>query len=319
MILHIKSNDPQISILDNSPKTWRQNWSSEHLDSMMIAVKDDEPIGRVGIYLNPSFKDQGIAFLGAFEVIYDYTVTEALLSKAIAYLKNKGFNQVIGPIDGSTWNNYRFREGGANRPFFLEPVQAGWYPEHWRKFGFFECQKYQSHRMPLKFAQTDFIQKDLEQFPDNSIQLRNFDPNHAERDLKLLADFNMEAFRKSFLYSPSDKEKFVKKYQALVQYFDPELIFLAEDKEGLAGFIFAIPDHLDKSGENAIVKTLARKSGKKYTGLGRLLSHQLIQKAKDKGYEYLIHALMRANNASIALSERLGGKLYSEYGLFRLG
>jgi len=92
---------------------------------------------------------------------------------------------------------------------------------------------------------------------NQGIKLRHFDPDQAERELNLLADFNHLAFQKNHLFSPFSKEKFVAKYKPLLSYFDPDLIFFAEDNKGLAGILFATPNHLDPKGESAILKTLA--------------------------------------------------------------
>jgi len=317
MIVHIKSKDSKMYQFNNTPDTWRKDWSKEHLDNLIIALDQGKLIGRVGVYINPHFEKEGIAFLGAFEVIDDYKVTESLLTAAVDYLKNKGIHQIIGPMDGSTWNNYRFREAGQKQTFFMEPNQEKWYPEHWRKFGFSACQEYLSNRMALNDLDINFLKSNQSDITNQGIQLRHFDPTKAERELELLADFNQEVFQNNFLYSPFSKEQFVKKYKPLVPYLDPELILFAEDKNGLAGLIFTVPDHNDQSGKSAVLKTLARKPGKEYAGLGRYLVHYLIQKTKEKGFQYLIHALMHIDNASLSLSKKLKAEVYSRYSLLQ--
>ena len=313
----IKYNSSEITeaLSANFPNEWRKNWSKDHLHTLLIVEKENKFLGRIAVYLNDHYKNIGVAFLGAYECIEDRTVTHLLLSKAIKILDELNIKKVFGPIDGSTWNNYRFKENN-NQHFFMEPNQPNWYPKQWEDFGFKNFQSYQSRILDLPTFKTDHVQGLREELEEKNITFRKLDLNDLDNELTVLIKFNENAFRNAVLYSPADKAAFIKNYKTILALADQDLILLAEYEKELVGFIFMLPDFNDPQKETCVLKTLAKKKGKRFNKLGWFLSHNAQLIAKNKGYKKVIHALMVDGNPSIRLSMLEKSKLHGTYKLY---
>ncbi len=312
----IKLNKPDLvkSVLKSFPKEWRNNFAKEHLHALHVITDVDLVLGRIGIYLNDYYIKEGIAFLGAYECIQDIELSNQLLNSAIHDLTLLGIKKIYGPIDGSTWNNYRFKEN-SSKDFFMEPSQAHWYPDFWKGFGFKDFQAYQSRILNLELFDSNHINGLRKELENKNIKFRHLDHNNIDKDLDSLARFNLKEFENSLLYSPVNVNSFKTKYKSILHLLDLELILLAELEDELVGFVFMLPDLKCKKKEKCIIKTIAKKKDKKYNKLAWFMSHYVQMKAKEKGFKYVIHALMRDDNASVKLSLFEKTELYSTYKL----
>ena len=313
----IKYNGSAITddVVNKNSLTWRKKWSLEHLHMLLIAKDGENYLGRIAIYLNEFYKEERVAFLGAYECIDDANVSEQLLERAIFELKKINIKKIFGPIDGSTWNSYRFKDN-KSEIFFTEPTQPLWYPQQWKKFGFEEFQSYQSRILDLHTFKTDHIQGLREELEEKNITFRKLNLSDLENELAILINFNENAFRNAVLYSPADKAAFIKNYKTILALADQDLILLAEYEKELVGFIFMLPDFNDPQKETCVLKTLAKKKGKRFNKLGWFLSHNAQLIAKNKGYKKVIHALMVDGNPSIRLSMLEKSKLHGTYKLY---
>ena len=112
--------------------------------------------------------------------------------------------------------------------------------------------------------------------------------------------------------------------EKILNHIDPDFFRLVECQDKLVGFIFAIPDYLQKEHDGKvdtlIIKTVAKVPDRRYAGLGNYLVHKIHQKAAQKGFSSVIHALMHDNNTSRSISDK-SAKTIRQYALYgkRLG
>lgn len=290
-----------------------------HLEGCYVLLKNKEPLGRFAFYENPElkYKNKPAACIGSYECIADKHLSEELLLYAIKLAATKGYKWLIGPMEGSTWNSYRFSNHNRQPNFFMEPYHHNYYNEHFINAGFETIAEYFSN-----IDQTlDYDKEKLDQFEQYYLSkgavFRNLNMDDLENDLRKIALFSIEAFSNNFLYTPITTDNFVSKYKKLRQLFDPHLVWIVEDTEGeMQALIFSIKDHFDVSNETLIIKSMARKISSSYRGIGRYLAEKIIQIAKESGYKKVIHALMIKDNASLRISEKYTRQDYKSYTLY---
>lgn len=223
----------------------------------------------------------------------------------------KGALRLIGPVSGDTWHNYRAVTGSSGAPFFaLEPdlLDPGL-----GLLGFSEIASYSSSIVELealKFGQTrqpaSFAQLDWD-----SLDLSNFDS-----ELESLWQLSLVAFKNNFLYQPIALAEFKALYQPMQQYIDGNYVLMVRDKGELVGCLFCFADFLCRKKKRLVVKTIARKPGRRYGGLGETMLSMMLKKAREDGFEEAILALYKDDNVSSKLSERFLGRKIRSYGLF---
>src|SRR5262249_10294913 len=122
-----------------------------------------------------------------------------------------------------------------------------------------------------------------------------WDGRNAEALIGSLFDLSGRAFASNAFYKPITREAFLKLYEPVRPALDPRLIFFARAGEKLAGYLFALPDHLQKARPaTAIIKTYA--SGVR--GVGHMLVDCAHRTFRDLGYTHVVHALMHVDNPS---------------------
>jgi hypothetical protein len=230
-----------------------------------------------------------------------------LLDSACAALSATECTFAIGPMDGSTWRQYRFvTEKGIEPPFFLEPDHPEDWPDHFTESGFLSIASYQS-TVNDDLARDDPRAAAAERrLTERGLVIRPFNRDRSDEELRKLHCVALAAFRAAPWYQPLDAQEFVARYSPLIPLVHPDLVLIAERGDHVVGFVFAVPDWLQHRRAGAvdtiIIKTVAVHPGRGQAGLGRLLAWRCEQRAAAAGYRRAIHALMAQRGTSINIS-----------------
>lgn len=285
-----------------------------------ILVKDDNDaiIGRAAFYKNPfhKIKREASISVGYFESIDDNSVSDLIFSRARDIAKLYRCDHIIGPMNGSTWRNYRYLSDGDVTPFFLEHSVPTYYYKLWKRHGFDTLAQYSSEKVLLDQSDREI---DLEKHCQRiGVTLRHISLETFEDDIKKIGKLSLETFDGNFLYSPIVISQFMNLYSKSKGMIDPSKVILAEKGEKLVGFVFAIPNYLDKKEKGLIIKSLSRSNESKYRGLGSIIIGRLLQIAKQEDFKYLINAYIHSENDSLNTSKKFNGKSYKTYELLKM-
>ncbi len=267
--------------------------------------------GKVTVYLDgPTWNDLPAATLGKFSCS-SADAGQAVLEQALAFIRENGLQQVIGPMEGDTWHSYRFVTQSDDSPAFLmEPTNTALVLEVFKSVGFAEISRYFSARVPLAHtaqaeppATTDFT-------------IEPWDGNNPEALFAQVFDLSTTAFSKNAFYKPITQEAFLAMYMPMVPMLKQELIFFARRPDGaLAGFLFGTPNYAEgPNPTSAILKTYASLA----KGAGQHLAYAFHKAALGAGYNTAIHALIHDDNLSAQRSAAEGADIFRRYGLFGL-
>ncbi len=289
------------------------------LEGCYVLIEENEPVGRFAFYENPNlcYENQKVACIGSYECEDDPITSLELIRYANQLAKDKGYKWLIGPMEGSTWEGYRFSKDHKTPNFFMEPYHHLYYNAHFQLAGFSEIAGYFSNLDD----RLEINEKELSGFDDylasHGAVLRHLNMDDFENELFRLAEFSNESFVDNFLFTPIDPSLFVAKYSQLKHLFDPELVWIIDNFEGeMQAFIFAINDYFDSDHSTMIAKTIVRKRSSPLRGVISNLGGVTVRVAKDKGYKRMIHALVLSDNASKKVSERYNGSMYKSYALY---
>jgi hypothetical protein len=288
----------------------------------LVSWRDGQPVARASTELVEGL----VGVPGRCGVVGHYEAEDEaagveLLRHALRGLAGAGAEWVVGPMNGSPWARYRFalpppagHESPA--PFLGEPQNPPQYPDHFVAAGFRLAAEYES-RIVADLAPREGAAALAARLAAGGIRIRHAELERFEEELRAIFDLSARAFAGNAYHRPIRFAAFHELYRPLQPYLDPELIFLASDREGcLAGFLFAFPDPCAGGlPERAVLKTFATVPGR-HPGLGTCLADQLHGACARKGYRAVIHALMHVENDSRRISPRFGSRLFRRYALY---
>jgi hypothetical protein len=247
----------------------------------------------------------------AFYECFDFSeISSYLLQHITDYYYKKGYKYMIGPLNGSTWNAYRFADENIKEPFISEQFHKDYYTKQLSEFGFQTAAEY--------VTQIDNEMK-LLKTPDilnRNITFRNLAIEQYEVEMQKIYVFCKDIFKSNYLYTEISEDAFLSKYNKLKTLLNPEFVLIAEENGEIVGLLLAIHDFYSTNNKRLIIKTVGRKSGMRYAGVAHELARRITETALKHNYSCILHAFMHTNNASKNVSGKFSGKQFRKYKLF---
>jgi len=267
----------------------------------------------------PLLAGRGTGLIGHY-FSADAQAGERLITRACAELAARGCEVAVGPMDGSTWDDYRFViERDAAPRFFMEPDNHDDWPLQFQRSGFSAIAHYRSALQTDLTLDDRRISRVTERISASGIHIRCIDTRRFEEELERMHALVMAGFRDSLFFTPIRAEEFVRRHRRLLPCVRQDLVLIAEQGGKPVALLFAIPDLAQmQRGEpidTAIVKTVVALPGRANAGIAHLLTARAATVAREAGYRRAIHALMRESIHSANWSARWGATI-RRYALF---
>ena len=274
----------------------------------------------------PDYNGRKISYIGNVNIHEKYRKNEEqLFNKIFEELKKEGIETIIGPLNGTTWNTYRYvTEKGNGRPFLLEPWNEDYSVSLFEKLDFKHLAGYISTVMEgMNSDGRKNLNKKIEKLKKfdyyKDIKVESAENKDLLTVLNKVYDLTVEAFKNNFLYSELDREIFLKMYMSYEDKIVKKFFKMLYLKDELIGYVFGIPDYaeLQYKGkiETMILKTIAVSPKYNGKGMGYILIDELVKEAEKSGYKNVIYALMYEKNISKNIGLLLGDEL-RRYTLF---
>jgi hypothetical protein len=306
--------------------------------------------GRVSAMVNFALKDRDgtpVGSVGFFESEEDYGVTQALLNAATSWLRQEGgVKRLWGPINFDIWHGYRFMTAGfGERPFYGEPYNKPYYPEHFRRYGFVDRQHWHTIEVADHRCLEGLVSLGIERYRDlvkvgyrfESLNMADFPGELLNLHTGLTLSFH------DFLgFTPLSAPEFSALFAGLRHAVDPRLFVFAYDAAGaLAGFAGAFLDLSDAvrllGGRQTLLGRLRfllqrRRTYRitfyiigltpaelvKRSGLGRALNAHVLSQILEAGYKTVLFALLAEGSRSHGLLNPYVPLPQRQYTLFEL-
>ena len=300
-----------------------QDELSRHQPDCHLMLVDDEGTlqARASCWWTstPLLPEHRVGLIGHYAASNESSGLE-ILREALTRLERAGCTIAVGPMDGNTWRRYRFvAERGSEPAFFLEPDNPDEWREQFERAGFRVMATYTSA------LSTDLTQEDPRlartqaTLADKGIEIRTLRPDDADEDLRRIFRLSLESFQANYLYTAIAEEEFLEQNRRVLPYVLPELVLMAEREGKLVGFLFAVPDILQRQRgskvDTVIIKTVAVSPSVASGGLGGLLVGLAQRRAREMGFARAIHALMHEQNLSRNISRHYA-RTIRRYALF---
>ncbi|MBK7693601.1 MAG: hypothetical protein IPI30_04590 [Saprospiraceae bacterium] len=195
-IISTKPGDTNFQLVELIPKSLyapdsirhrqAESINMEFLDNFYVLLDNNEPQASLAIYNNPqlNYKGKKSVCIGNYECVNNIKISKEIINYAINEAKRKGAEFLIGPMNGSTWDNYRFSLKLDHPNFLLEPYHHIYYNDHFLNSGFMPISKYRSsinHVMPVD---SEDVLKLEDKFYDSGVNIRNIEIRNYENELK---------------------------------------------------------------------------------------------------------------------------------------
>lgn len=290
----------------------------EFLAACWVAIENDIPVGRLAVYNNPElyWNGQKACCAGNFECVNNPGIAGMLIRQAELWAQENGFSYILGPMNGSTWDNYRFSTH-HNQPLFLsEPDHPLYYNDLFEAAGFENILRYQSRIERGITTRNEKVAGKIHDSALNDIIVREFDISRIDQELEKLFPLVKAAFERNTLYTSISWETFSAKYAGIIRQLGTRYVLLAEKNSELIAFVFAFQNHFEPTKKQLIYKTVARKYGKEYAGVGHIVALEVMKRAVEDGMEDAIHAFMIYDATSTEISDNFNSQPYKEYALY---
>ena len=277
-------------------------------------------------YNRPDYNGRKTSYIGNVNIHEKYRKNEEqLFNKVFEELKKEGIETIIGPLNGTTWNTYRYvTEKGSRRQFLLEPWNEDYSVSLFEKLEFKPLAGYISTIMEgMDSDGRKNLNKKIEKLKKfdyyKDIKVESAENKDLLTVLNKVYDLTVGAFKNNFLYSELEREIFLKMYMSYEDKIVKKFFKMLYLKDELIGYVFGIPDYteLGYKGkiETMILKTIAVSPVYNGKGMGYILINSLVEEAEKEGYENVIYALMHESNVSKNIGLLLGNML-RRYTLF---
>ena len=217
---------------------------------LFLARRDGRVVGRISAQVDRHFNayhDNAWGMFGFLEAEEDLEALNALLDAAAAWLRERGRDRMVGPMD-FTMND---ESGVLIEGFEIEPlVRQAWHPPYYQRL----CEEaglqksVDTFMWSLHISGRDQVMPIIwelaEQLePKHGIRIRKMTRRGLRKDLDAFAEIYNDAWSRNFGFVPYTKEDLDAYAQELHIVFDKPWFMIAEDEHGkTVGMAITIPD-----------------------------------------------------------------------------
>ncbi len=292
----------------------------EHKIRFLALTDETQTVGVLALYRNLELdqNDTRYLMLGNYCCINDLDAAQLMLNRAEEIAKELNCTHLLGPMNGTTWDSYRFCLGNALPDYFSEQPCMTWFSEQWQANGFQVRENYVTTIDRKLVCDASEILEREQSLATQGIRMRTIAGENYTTELPRIFQFCTHTFQANVLYSGISEARFVEKHAGLNTYMHNETTLIAENSSGeIVGLIFCFADHFSISEKRLIIKTVARHPAPGYRGLPQVMGNFATRYAKQHQFDAVIHAFMHERNRSVKLSELFSGEVWKRYALFQ--
>ncbi|OQX29773.1 MAG: hypothetical protein B0D92_02005 [Spirochaeta sp. LUC14_002_19_P3] len=227
----------------------RKNPIYDHTEGKFWLVRENgKTLGRIAAFIDRNFiefQKTKTGFFGFFECYNHQEAANALFAEAEKWLKAKGMEKTLGPVNGST--NYQLGnqiDSFDEMPVIEMPYSAPFYGKLIEEYGFVKARDLYSYRMNVsendlseKFYRVSAIAAER-----NGIKIRLANMRNWDAEVAIVKEIWEDAWHDNWGFTPWYEPEFKAMAKNLKLVMIPELTYIAEINGEAVGFCFPIPD-----------------------------------------------------------------------------
>ncbi len=312
--------------------------------ALFLAYRGSKVVGRIAGIIDRhyiEFHQEKVGFFGFFETVEDEEVAESLFSKVKDWLKKRGMQKALGPMNPSTNDECGLLiEGFQSPPVLMMPYNPIYYSSFLESLGWkkaMDLYAYRIEKTTLMEGQLSRI-AELSKRREPELWVRPIRLKQIEEELKTIKEIYNQAWSRNWGFVPMTEEEIDDLAKNLIPLVIPELVLLVYLKEEPIGFSVALPDynqvlkHLNgriglfggikylyyrRKIKTVRMMLLGIKHGFQKRGAEGLLYAETIKNGLQKGFEAAECSWILENNHLMKHGiESLGGKHYKTYRIY---
>lgn len=218
---------------------------------MFLAEIGGKPVGRIAAIKNDnhnSFHKDKAGFFGFYDTIDDEEVSDLLLEKACEWAKNKGFDEILGPVNPSTNDECGLLvDGFDSSPVFLMTYNPKHYIGKIEGFGFEKANDLYAYYIPSEVINNQKMMAKLERMSElikkrSDVTIHNVNMKDLTSEVRKIEEIYNSAWESNWGFVPITTDEFDYMAESLKMVVDPDLVMFAEVAGKPAGFTLALPD-----------------------------------------------------------------------------
>lgn len=307
--------DLYVRMLSREANAYFRHADAEYL----LAWQDGEVVGHVIAHIDHHLNDhRGTRWglFGFFDAVDDQAVADALFDAAAAWLRERGCDRMVGPLQFSTKEDPGLLiEGNDRRPVVLQP----WHPVYYRRLlegaGLTKAKDVVWREIVLDdlppLVLTQLGRWDATATGRHGVTIRQPDQQRPEADMERLLRFMHPIFGSDWGYAPWTDAELGAGIDMAVQLLAPGTLMAEKDGE-LVGGSMMIPDFRQTlrnvdgwavPGEGKIDQArltfMAVAPGYRHLGIMAALSKRHIDRARERGVKGIVAGWSYEDNAEM--------------------
>lgn len=229
----------------------KRNPFFEHAEGeYFLAWRDGEPVGRVTGHVDHrfnEFQNNRWGLFGFFECERDPAVAGALLDAAESWLRERGRDRMVGPLDFSTNHESGLLvEGHEFKPQILENWHHPYYRELLEGQGLTKAMDL--YKWEIDYANRSQMYPVINELaerlePEHGIRLRRMRKRNLRQEVRAFMEVYNEAWSKNWGFVPLTDAELDHLAKELKPVLDEDFACVAETREGdVAGVSLSLPD-----------------------------------------------------------------------------
>ncbi len=223
----------------------------EHAEAeYFLAWRGSQPVGRITAHVDHllnEFQDNRWGLFGFFESTRDPTVAAALLDQAEIWLRQRGRDRMLGPLDFSTNHECGLLiEGHEFRPQILE----NWHHPYYRELmdGQRMAKAMDLYKWEIDYSNRDQLMPIIVELadrlePDHGIKLRRMHKRNLEQEVRSFVEVYTSAWSRNWGFVPPTDAEIAHMAKELKPVLDDDFACVAETADGeVAGVSLSLPD-----------------------------------------------------------------------------
>jgi GNAT superfamily N-acetyltransferase len=319
--------------------------------ALFTAWRGGVPVGRISATVDRGWLDywkDDTGFFGFFDTRDDEEVASALLSRAEAWLRERGIQRVLGPASLHANDELGLLvDGFEHPPSMMMPHSRVWQAALLEGEGYVKekdlyAWRYRADR-PFSERTLAAWRRVKEELPE--VTLRSLDLRRFREEVGLVIDIYNEAWGGKWGYLPFTKPELEKLASDLRLILDPDIAFIAEVDGEPMGMCVMVPNlneaardlrgrlfptgwmrllwRLKVRGVGSTrlillgIRKALRQNVKRYGGLSAAMYVEVAKRAQAKGYRWGELSWTREDDAPINAGIRsMGAERYKTYRVF---
>lgn len=209
-----------------------------------LFIENGQTLGRIAAMIHPENPERGL--VGLFDCVEDDRIAFALLDAAKACLQAQKCQTMVGPVNFTIFQSYRFMTKGFEQEAFVgEPRNPDYYPQFFEAYGFTINHRWLSWQLfaPEMDKYLADNKKHAEVFSTIGYTFRKVNKRNVEDLMKQTYRLLIESYRVFPLFTSISEADFMEEYSMMPTLMDSECsTFGYNPNEQLYGFNIIVKD-----------------------------------------------------------------------------